>query len=63
MSHTTNPERMGAMSNKRRPLIADHRVAVVLGLASFAAGWALLYDAYDGRGRDQPRLLRPFTWW
>ena len=50
-------------STRRRPLVADPRLGAVLGLASFAVGWALLYDAYDGRGRDQPRALRVITWW
>jgi len=47
----------------RRPFVRDHVLGVVLGLGCFAAGWALLWDAYDGRGRAQPRILRPFTWW
>jgi hypothetical protein len=47
----------------RRPVVGNPQLGVALGLASFAAGWFFLWDAYDGRGRDQPRLLRPFTWW
>lgn len=47
----------------RRPLIPDHRVAAGLGLAALAAGWYLLHDAFERRGRDQPMILRPFTWW
>jgi hypothetical protein len=48
---------------RHRPVVADHRLGVALGLGCFLLGWGFLYDAYDGRGRDQPRLLRPFTWW
>jgi hypothetical protein len=47
----------------RRLLISDQRLEVVAGLGSFCLGWLLLHDAYDKRGQDQPRWLRPFTWW
>lgn len=46
-----------------RPLVADQQVAIGLGLVAFAAGWVLLYDAWEGRGQRTPRPLRPFTWW
>lgn len=48
---------------RRRPLIADQRVAAVLGVASLVTGWVLIHDAYERRGKDQPLILRPFTWW
>ena len=47
----------------RRHLIGNQGAEVVAGLAAFAVAWALLWDAYEGRGQAQPRLLRPFTWW
>lgn len=47
----------------KRPIIADRRTAVVVGLALFVAGAIVLHDAYEGRGRDTPALLRPFTFW
>jgi hypothetical protein len=47
----------------RRPLIREKQVAVVLGLAAFGAGWALLYDAWEGRGGQTPRWFRWATWW
>lgn len=46
-----------------RHLIANAQIETALGVAAFLAGWALLHDAYDRRGRDQPVLMRPFTWW
>lgn len=46
-----------------RPWFKSSTTAAVTGVILFAAGWACFYDAYDGRGRDQPKLLRPFTWW
>lgn len=47
----------------RRHLIADPTLETVAGLAAGALAWWLLWDAHEGRGRDQPKLLRPFTWW
>lgn len=46
-----------------RHYIANPHVETAAGLAAFLAGWLLLHDAYDRRGRPQPRILRPFTWW
>jgi hypothetical protein len=46
-----------------RPLIKNWKVAVVGGLVLFAAGAILLHDAYEGRGRKPPGILRPFTFW
>lgn len=36
---------------------------VLTGFLFFLAGSWFIYQAYNGRGRDQPRLIRPFTWW
>lgn len=44
---------------KRNPLrIRDHHTAVLVGLALTAAGGWMLYDAYEGRGRSRPFLMR-----
>lgn len=47
----------------RRVLIANPTTAVVVGLALFLLGSLILHDAYEGRGRKAPLLMRPFTWW
>lgn len=47
----------------RRPLIADHRRGVVVGLVLLAGGFVVLWDAYDGHGVRKPRLLGPFLPW
>jgi len=44
-------------------LIANRRTEACLGLAAFAAGAVLLWDAYDRRGLSTPRWARPFTFW
>jgi hypothetical protein len=36
---------------------------VGMGLLLFVIGSWFLYQAYDGRGRDQPKILRPFSFW
>lgn len=51
------------MARKGRHIIASPAAEAAAGLAAFVVGWLLLKDAYDDRGREQPRLLRPFTWW
>lgn len=33
------------------------------GIVFFLLGAWFLYQAYDGRGRDTPKILRPFTFW
>lgn len=48
---------------RRRHLIANRRLELALGIAGFIASSLLIRDAYEGRGIDQPRLLRPFSWW
>lgn len=47
----------------RRPHIKSQAAAVVLGVALFVAGSWCLHDAWEGRGRELPRVLRPFSWW
>lgn len=38
----------------RRPWFRDHKTALLVGLALFAAGVLALYDAYDRRGMRAP---------
>lgn len=47
----------------RSPLFRSQTTAVVVGAALFLAGSWCLYDAYERRGGNTPRVLRPFTWW
>lgn len=42
------------------PHIRNHRTAVVVGLGLFLLSLWILYDAYEGRGKSTPRVLRPF---
>ena len=46
-----------------RVLISDQGAAVLVGLVLFLAGAVFLHDAYEGRGKKSPLVLRPFTWW
>lgn len=48
---------------QRRRLFKDQRSAIIVGLVLFIGGAIVLHDAYEGRGRNTPLLLRPFTWW
>jgi hypothetical protein len=53
------------MSNfitKPRHLL-PHGGEVIAGLLLFVIGSWFLYQAYDGRGKDQPHILRPFSFW
>lgn len=43
---------------RRKHVIADARHATFLGLVLMAAGAYLLYDAYEGRGRERPFAMR-----
>lgn len=47
----------------RGHVIADPRAAAAAGLALFLLGGYLLHDAYEGRAKQQPLWLRPFSWW
>lgn len=38
----------------RRPLVRDRRTALMLGVAAYVAGFVLLYDAYEHRGKGRP---------
>jgi hypothetical protein len=49
--------------SQRRRLFRDQKSAVIVGLVLFVAGAIVLHDAYEGRGRATPLILRPFTWW
>lgn len=40
---------------------ADH--SALLGVALLALGSYLMYDAYEGRGRDKPFLMRFLGSW
>lgn len=53
----------GRAGKRRRHLIADRRLELALGIAGFVLSSLLIRDAYEGRGIDQPRILRPFSWW
>lgn len=46
-----------------RPLIADKTTAVVVGVVLLAAGFVVLYDAWDGRGGRKPWFLGPILPW
>jgi hypothetical protein len=37
-----------------RPLVADKRLALMLGVAFYVAGSVLLWDAYEARGSGRP---------
>lgn len=46
----------------RRPLFRRQSSAVLVGAGLFLAGSFCLYDAWERRGQDTPRLLRPVLW-
>jgi hypothetical protein len=43
----------------RKHWIQSQQTELVIGFAALAAGFVLLYDAYDARGTKKPLLLRP----
>lgn len=47
----------------RRRWFHDKTTAVAVGLLSLGVAWKALYDAYEGRGGQTPKWLRPITWW
>jgi len=47
----------------KRPIFRRQSVALLVGLAGLGIAWLGLWDAYQGRGQDTPRVLRPITWW
>lgn len=44
----------------RKPLIGNARSEAMLGLVVFGVGVYLLWDAYEGHGKNTPAILRPF---
>jgi hypothetical protein len=47
----------------RQILVREHKTAIVMGFGFFILGAVCLHDAYDGRGKQQPWWLRPFSFW
>lgn len=47
----------------KRPFIRDRRTEMCLGLSLLVVSFALLYDAWDGRGVSKPRILGPILPW
>lgn len=43
---------------RRKHVVANARHSAVLGLVLMGAGAWLLYDAYEGRGRERPFVMR-----
>ncbi|MDB4872805.1 MAG: hypothetical protein JWL97_3809 [Gemmatimonadales bacterium] len=48
---------------KPRPLIGDHRTAVMVGIGLTVAGAYVLYDAHERAGKHRPFWLRLFGGW
>jgi hypothetical protein len=46
-----------------RPLIADQRTGVVVGLVLLGGAFLVLHDAYDRRGRGAPWPLSALLPW
>lgn len=40
--------------NNGKPLIANQKVALTLGVIMLVGGAVLLYDSYEGRGGSKP---------
>lgn len=47
----------------KRPAFRRQSTAIAVGLGALGLAWFALYDAYQARGLDTPRPLRPITWW
>ena len=47
----------------KRPLIADQRTGVVVGLTLLGFGFVVLHDAYDGHGSPKPWFLGSILPW
>lgn len=41
-----------------RPVVKDRQTALLGGIALLVLGSALLYDAYENRGRNRPFALK-----
>lgn len=48
---------------RRKHLIGNRNIELVLGIGGFILSSLLIRDAYEGRGVEQPKILRPFSWW
>lgn len=46
-----------------KPFFKDKEAAIAIGVVLFLAGSYCLYDAWEGRGGQTPRIARPFSWW
>lgn len=46
------------MASRRRPFVANRNLALWGGIIGLTVGSLLLYDAYEGRGRQRPFLTR-----
>ena len=47
----------------KRPLIADAGKGKLIGMVVLAAGFYILWDAYDGHGQNKPKILGPILPW
>lgn len=47
----------------RHPFVPDQKMAIAIGAGLFLLGAWFLYDAWEGRGKKTPRILRPITFW
>lgn len=47
----------------KRPYIANQHAELGVGAVLVVVGFALLWDAWDGRGRPAPKLLKPLLPW
>ncbi len=41
-----------------KPLVANRDLALYLGLGAWLAGIVLLWDAYENRGQERPKVFR-----
>ena len=47
----------------KHPVFANERTEKSVGIGLVVVGFFLLYDAYDGRGKQKPRVFGPFLPW
>lgn len=48
---------------RRRLISPSQPAAILIGGLLFLGGSYFLWEAWEGRGQQMPRLLRPFGWW